>query len=127
VGHTIAKRFAFSAGHHLPGLPPGHKCGRPHGHNYTVELVLTSDNLIGPGFVTDFTDLAPMKRYIDETFDHRVLNDVLTEPSTSERLAEHFARWAVEHLEPVLPCRVVRVRVSETDSTWAEFAVDRPA
>ncbi len=127
MGHTIAKRFSFSASHHLPGLPPGHKCGRRHGHNYTVELVLTRDELIGPGFVTDFTDLAPMKTYLDETFDHRDLNEVLDEPPTSERLAKHFAGWAIDNLEPVLPGRVLRVRVSETDSTWAEYTPDRPA
>jgi 6-pyruvoyltetrahydropterin/6-carboxytetrahydropterin synthase len=125
--HTIGKRFSFSASHRLPGLPAGHKCGRPHGHNYTVELVLGCDELIEPGFVTDFTDLAPFKAYLDDTFDHRDLNEVLDRPPTSERLAEHFAWWAMEHLEPVLHGRVLRVRVSETDSTWAEYTPDLPA
>jgi 6-pyruvoyltetrahydropterin/6-carboxytetrahydropterin synthase len=121
VGHTIGKRFSFSASHHLPGLPPGHKCGRLHGHNYVVELTFTADTLTGPGFVTDFGELAPFKKYVDETFDHRDLNEVIEVPPTSEHLAAHFADWVVAHLEPGVPGRLTSVRVSETESTWAQY------
>ena len=39
MSHTIGKRFSFEAGHRLGGLPEGHKCARPHGHSYTVEVI----------------------------------------------------------------------------------------
>ncbi|MDH6144145.1 6-pyruvoyltetrahydropterin/6-carboxytetrahydropterin synthase [Kitasatospora sp. GP30] len=124
--HRIGKQFRFEAAHYLPGLPEGHQCGRLHGHSYTVEFVLTADRLTGPGFVADFGDLAPVKKMIDSTLDHQVLNEVLPEVvPTSENLAAHLAGWFVEHVEPGLPGRLVSVRVSETATSWAQFEVAR--
>jgi 6-pyruvoyltetrahydropterin/6-carboxytetrahydropterin synthase len=125
VGHTIGKRFTFCASHRLPGLPDGHKCARPHGHNYAVEVAVGADRLAEPGFVTDFADLAPLKTYLDASFDHRDLNEALDVPPTSENLAEHIASWFIGNLEPRIPGRLVSVRVSETESTWAEFVPAR--
>lgn len=125
--YTIGKRFAFSASHCLPGLPEGHKCGRLHGHNYEVEVVVTAEDLTGPGFVTDFGDLAPVKTYLDDAFDHRDLNEALDVPPTSENLAAHLADWFVVHVEPQIPGCLVSVRVSETGSTWAQYTPERPS
>jgi 6-pyruvoyltetrahydropterin/6-carboxytetrahydropterin synthase len=122
--YMIGKRFEFCAGHQLPGLPADHPCSRLHGHNYTVEVILGADDLEEPGFVTDFRALAPLRRYLQETFDHRHLNDVLDVPATSEHLAVHVARWAVEHLPPEIAGRLRAVRVGETPSTWAEVLVE---
>ncbi|MEU8333686.1 6-carboxytetrahydropterin synthase QueD [Micromonospora sp. NPDC048839] len=121
----IGKRFTFDASHRLPGLPEGHKCGRVHGHTYTVEVVLEGDSLTGPGFVTDFGDLAPFGQYINDHLDHRHLNDVLGDIApTSERLAWHLARWLEDHLVGDLGGRLAIVRVSETPSSWAEYVLD---
>ncbi|MDQ7904698.1 6-carboxytetrahydropterin synthase [Phytohabitans sp. ZYX-F-186] len=121
MGYTIGKRFTFSASHRLDGLPDGHQCARLHGHNYTVEVVVGAERLAAPGFVTDFGDLAPMKTYVAEAFDHQHLNDVMDRPPTSENLAEHLAVWFMEHVEPTIAGRLVCVRVGETDSTWAQY------
>ncbi|MFJ6141669.1 6-pyruvoyl trahydropterin synthase family protein [Kitasatospora sp. NPDC092286] len=121
--HRIGKVFRFEAAHFLPGLPDGHQCARMHGHSYMVEFVLTADELVGPGFVTDFGDLAPVKAVIDSMLDHQVLNEVLSVPPTSENLAAWFAGWFLEHVGPGLPGRLTAVRVSETASSWAEFQV----
>lgn len=123
MSFAIGKRFSFCASHALPDLPAGHKCARVHGHNYVVEVVLRAAELEPPGFVTDFADLAPLKTYLDQNLDHRHLNDVLEVPPTSEHLAAHIASWCLEHLQPHVRGRVARVRVSETDATWAEFTV----
>jgi 6-pyruvoyltetrahydropterin/6-carboxytetrahydropterin synthase len=119
---SIGKRFTFDAAHVLHGLPDGHKCGRLHGHTYTVEVQLTAEGLQDPGFVTDFADLAPFGRYLDEQFDHRLLNDVMAAEPTSEALAALFFAWCAQNLAPTLAsARVTAVRVSETPSSWAEF------
>ena len=34
----LKKEYRFEAAHHLPRVPPGHKCSRLHGHSYRVEL-----------------------------------------------------------------------------------------
>ena len=36
----IFKTFTFEAAHQLPNVPPGHKCGRMHGHSYEVVVRL---------------------------------------------------------------------------------------
>ncbi|WP_343312936.1 6-carboxytetrahydropterin synthase QueD [Brucella sp. BE17] len=113
----ITKQFHFSASHQLTQLPADHQCARLHGHNYIVEVELAATELDQHGFVRDYHELAPLKRYIDEALDHRHLNDVLGHDGvTAEYLAKHLfdwshARWA----------EVSAVRVSETPKTWAEY------
>ncbi|MCF6120305.1 MAG: 6-carboxytetrahydropterin synthase QueD [Mesorhizobium sp.] len=113
----ISKEFHFSASHQLTSLPPNHQCARLHGHNYIVVVELSAKELDALGFVRDYHDLAPLKRYIDESFDHRHLNDVLGhEKVTAECLARHFYEWCKARLP-----QTTAVRVSETPKTWAEY------
>jgi 6-pyruvoyltetrahydropterin/6-carboxytetrahydropterin synthase len=118
---TIGKRFSFSASHTLTAVPEDHKCRRLHGHNYDVEVLCASDELDERSMVVDFFDLAPVRRFIDATVDHRHLNDVIDGEPTAERLAW----WIYESLKDVLPSDVARtvvaVRVHETPGTWAEY------
>jgi len=111
---TISKDFDFAAGHQLGDLPEGHQCARPHGHNYIVRVVLQSSGLRPPGFVMDYGDLSSLKAYLDETFDHRWLNDVVEFEPTAENLAAHLLGWCSTMGWPVK-----RVGVSETPKTWA--------
>ncbi|WP_454856456.1 6-carboxytetrahydropterin synthase QueD [Rhizobium binxianense] len=115
--YRITKEFHFSASHQLTGLPVDHQCARLHGHNYIVEVELSSRTLNGDGFVRDYHELAPLRHYIDESFDHRHLNDVLGHGQvTAEHLARHFYDWCKERLP-----ETSAVRVSETPKTWAEY------
>lgn len=113
----ITKEFHFSASHQLTSLPDDHQCARLHGHNYIVVVELAAETLNDHGFVRDYSELAPLKRYIDDHFDHRHLNDVLGHDHvTSECLAKHFYDWCKAHLP-----ETSAVRVSETPKTWAEY------
>src|SRR5262249_744405 len=67
--YTIAKRFAFSASHTIGGVPPDHPCGRLHGHNYEVEVILQSASLDAVGFVRDYGELSALKEFLDTTVD----------------------------------------------------------
>jgi 6-pyruvoyltetrahydropterin/6-carboxytetrahydropterin synthase len=125
--YRIGKRFGFEAAHHLPGLPAGHKCARPHGHSYTVQVSLVSDgDLAPPGFVVDFADLAPFGAYLAETFDHRDLNDVVEVPPTVENLARLLFEWCARNLHLPAGVDLAAVLVAETASTFAEYAPSRP-
>lgn len=117
----IAKRFRFSASHQLTGLPAGHPCARLHGHNYTVEVVLAAPEVDRDGMVAEFGRLGPVKAYLDQRLDHRHLNDVLTCPPTSEGLARHLFDWCQANVAPDLVAKLSAVRVSETDTSWAEY------
>lgn len=115
--YRITKEFSFSASHQLHGLPDDHPCARLHGHNYIVVVELSATTLDAHGFVRDYRELDLLKRYIDNSFDHRHLNDVLPDqPTTSEYLAAHFFIWCKQHWP-----EVSAVKVSETPKTWAEY------
>lgn len=115
--YRITKEFHFSASHQLFGLPEGHQCGRLHGHNYIVVIELASEGLDAHGFVRDYHELAPLKRYIDDELDHRHLNDVLGDDCvTSERLAKHLYDWCAARWS-----ETTAVKISETPKTWAEY------
>jgi 6-pyruvoyltetrahydropterin/6-carboxytetrahydropterin synthase len=116
---TIQKEFSFSSSHVLENLPAGHPCGRIHGHNYIVvlELRAADDELNEAGFVRDYRELDKFKRWVDETIDHRHLNDVMNGLNPS---AEHLARWIFDRWRPDYP-ELSAVRVSETPKTWAEY------
>lgn len=123
--HRIAKRFTFDAAHHLDGLAPGHKCSRPHGHTYAVEVVVAAEELIPPGFVVDFAELSAVGGFINRHLDHTDLSQdwrrVAAREPTSENLAEWLYQWAEENLTLPGAARLEAVRVSETPSTWAEY------
>jgi len=117
--YTIDKDFAFSASHVLTGLPEGHQCGRLHGHNYLVRLRLSGERLLPVGFLYDYGSMRPFGQFIDNTLDHRHLNDVMDGNPTAERLAQHLGIIA-KGLLLRLPDGVdVAVGVSETPKTWA--------
>lgn len=114
---TIKKEFHFSSAHQLHGLPLEHPCSRLHGHNYVMTVYLS-----GPvdhvGFVQDYRDLEPIKRYVDEYLDHRNLNDVFPTVNTtvenmSQLLYNKFKEWF-----PLL----VAIELSETPKTSCVYA-----
>jgi 6-pyruvoyltetrahydropterin/6-carboxytetrahydropterin synthase len=112
----IKKAYAFSASHHLTGLPDDHQCARLHGHNYIVEIVLESAGLNEVGFVKDYGDLKPIKEWLDDNFDHRNLNDILDFNPTSELFAKYILdSWRLTYEQ------LIAVRVSETPTSWAEY------
>lgn len=125
MAYTIGKAFSFAAGHYIDGLPAGHKCRRVHGHTYTAEFEISAAELTGPGFVTDFGDLAPVGQMIRDRLDHRMLNDVLPAPATSENLARYLAEWFVRAVEPGIHGRLRAVVVRESPTTWARWEAER--
>jgi 6-pyruvoyltetrahydropterin/6-carboxytetrahydropterin synthase len=116
--YRITKQFSFSASHRLDHLPEEHPCSRLHGHNYVVEVVLESRELNSDGFVRDYGELDPLKRFVDERLDHRHLEDVLPEGMVTS--AENIARYLYDFATVRWP-EVAAVRVSETPKTWAEY------
>ncbi|MCU7558451.1 6-carboxytetrahydropterin synthase [Macrococcus capreoli] len=116
--YEIEKQFHFSSSHVLNGLPEGHPCGRLHGHNYIAVFVLGADVLNDYGFVVDYRALDSIKRYIDDTLDHRHLNDVLSFQPTAENLAHYLYTTAKYDLDIK---EIIEVRVSETPKTWASY------
>ncbi len=115
--YRISKEYHFSASHQLFGLAEDHPCARLHGHNYIIEVELQAEELNAHGFVRDYRELDALKIYIDETLDHRHLNEVLGDDCvTAEHIAKHFFDWCKDRWP-----EVSAVRVRETPKSMAEY------
>jgi 6-pyruvoyltetrahydropterin/6-carboxytetrahydropterin synthase len=125
--NEIDKTYDFAASHYLEGLPEGHKCSRLHGHTYYVTVTVGSNELHGPGFVTDFATLAPFRNYINTLADHQHLNEVLDVNPTAENIARHLAEWFIANLEPDIDGHLVSVRVAESPTSGATYIPPRVA
>jgi len=123
----IDKTYDFAASHHVEGLPEGHKCSRLHGHTYFVTVIVGSEELHGPGFVTDFANLAPFHDYVIALADHQHLNEVLDVNPTAENIARHLAEWFIENLEPNIDGHLVSIRVGESPTSGATYTPERQA
>ena len=112
-GHyvEIAKEFHFEAAHHLPNVPPEHKCRRLHGHSYRFEVCLGGYSKEESGWLRDFQDIRnAVQGLIEKHLDHYYLNEVSgLENPTSENLAV----WLWERLEKKLP-ELKEITVFET-------------
>lgn len=92
---------------------PG-RCRRLHGHHYRLEV--TVEGPLDPnGVVLDFDDLrSTIQRAVADRFDHRLLNDLMDNP-TAELIA-HDAWKAIE----VTGLPVVALRLWETPEAFVE-------
>ncbi|MBD8387543.1 6-carboxytetrahydropterin synthase QueD [Dysgonomonas sp. BGC7] len=117
--YKISKQFSFSASHILEGLPEEHPCSRLHGHNYVVTVHLRAEKLNAVGFVKDYRELDNVKQYIDNTLDHRHLNDVFDFNPTAENIAKYLYDVFRKDLS-----ELYAVEVSETPKTTAIYEVE---
>jgi 6-pyruvoyltetrahydropterin/6-carboxytetrahydropterin synthase len=106
----IFKEFTIEAAHLLPHVPPGHKCGRLHGHSFRIQVHVKGPLDQHLGWIVDFADVKAAFRSIEERIDHRYLNEIegLENPTS-----ENIARWIWGQLRPTLPC-LSKLIVQET-------------
>jgi 6-pyruvoyltetrahydropterin/6-carboxytetrahydropterin synthase len=115
----IYKEFKVEAAHRLPRVPPGHKCGRLHGHSFRVAV-----HVAGPlderGWVMDYARIGDAFEPLLEQLDHNCLNDVegLENPTTEE-----LARWIWRRLKPRLP-ELSRLVLNETCTSGCIYTGD---
>lgn len=111
----------FSAAHQLRGYKG--KCEDLHGHNWRVQIVVSSDKLNEIGIVLDFHELKEISREVILPLDHSFLNDVFpfTEINPS---SENIAKWIYDSLKKKLQiknCVVSSITVWENDSSSATY------
>jgi len=113
---SVWRRFELQSAHWLPNVPPGHKCGRLHGHGFGVVLhartaAQGSDEAeIGDALVSAWTP-------VHAELDHRCLNDV---PGLQNPTSECLAAWLWERLGTSLPS-LASITVHETGECGANF------
>lgn len=114
----LYKSFGFEAAHFLPKVPTGHKCGRIHGHSFRCEIEVTGPVDPETGWVMDFADIKKAFRPIEETLDHRFLNEDV--PGLVNPTSEVICRWIWDQLKPVLPL-LTAVILHETCTARSEY------
>lgn len=119
----ITRRYELIAGHFLPNVPKGHKCKRPHGHNYEVEVSLQGPLDPKLAWVMDYWDLDFIIEPMLEKLDHQMLNEI---PGLENPTAEVIANWFFDQLKNELPdnLRLSKIRVFETRDCIATIIND---
>ena len=148
--YRICKSFEVENGHMLSKHPD--KCRFPHGHTRKVELVLEAAALDRNDMVCDFKAIKTMVGEYVDRFDHAMCMNVADPmyAEMKKRYGEQIigfeqmdpttevlAKAIHDHLQSQLDdagrhapgkypvqagLRVVRVRVWETSSSWAEYS-----
>jgi 6-pyruvoyltetrahydropterin/6-carboxytetrahydropterin synthase len=119
----VAVKRQFSAAHSLPGHKG--KCARLHGHSWSVEAVLSSEELDSGGMAIDFDDAARMLQKVIDPYDHRHLNELdqfAGVSPTAENVARLVFDGMLELLEASGSAAVLRsVTVWESPDSWASY------
>lgn len=148
--YRICKTFEIESGHMLSKHPD--LCKFPHGHSRKVEFVLEADELDSNEMVCDFKSLKEAMSVFLKAWDHalcvntqdaqhdtlkkafgdRIISFEKLDPTTeimARRVHEELKRNLMIYMSnpaakyPLRPCvRIVKVRVWETSSSWAEYS-----
>lgn len=113
----LSKSFEFEAAHHLPTFPEGHKCRRPHGHRFRIDVCVEGEVDEARGYLIDYGELKAACAPLCQQLDHAYLNEIdgLAVPT-----AENLARWLWERLRPHLPL-LSAVVVYESPNSACEY------
>jgi len=111
----------FSSAHQLRGYKG--KCEALHGHNWRVQITVSSDNLNDIGIMVDFHDLKDISGEVISSLDHSFLNDVFpfTEINPS---SENIAKWIFDSMKKKIDsklCDVSSVTVWENETSSATY------
>ncbi|MDQ6700964.1 MAG: 6-carboxytetrahydropterin synthase QueD [Acidobacteriota bacterium] len=118
----VAVQETFAAGHALRGYKG--KCENVHGHNYRVEITVEGERLDAIGLLVDFAEVKKLIRTVVARLDHRFINDLepfdVLNPS-AENLAKYFYDEVSAGLTGADSVRVEKVKLWETDTTYATY------
>lgn len=122
--YRLTVERTFAAAHHLRGYQG--RCGRPHGHNYRVQITVAGSQLDQYGMLMDFADLKSVCDEVIGELDHIDLNEhpafAKASPS-SENLARYiFAQIAQRLKESTV--RLKAVDVWESDTSRVTYTED---
>lgn len=122
----VKKVLSFSAAHALREYKG--KCEALHGHNWKVEVTVSSQQLNSLGMVIDFVELKEETKRILEELDHKFLNDLeyfcSSSKSAKNPSSEEIARYIYLQLEKVIKnkgCKLEEVSVWETETSCATY------
>lgn len=120
--YSIKVQSYFSAAHNLRGYRG--KCEKLHGHNWTVQAEVTSDELNNLSMVCDFKELKEKLEKVLKGLDHTYLNKLpyfKKNNPTSEKIAQ-FIYGNLKKLIKEKSLILRKVSVWETKDSQADFS-----
>lgn len=120
--YTLKVLADFASAHTLRDYPGD--CRRMHGHNWKLEVEVTSHRLNDHGMAMDFKTMKTATRQLAKTLDHRYLNDI---PPFDEinPTAENIAQFFYQRLSETLntdTAKISGVTVWETDRACVKYS-----
>jgi 6-pyruvoyltetrahydropterin/6-carboxytetrahydropterin synthase len=112
---------SFSAAHQLRAFEGA--CEDLHGHNWKVEIYVTSETLNEAGIVVDFRVLKKHVKTVMAGLDHKFLND-LEAFRDKNPSSENIAKYVAEQLSALLEdpgVKVNRVTAWESETACATY------
>jgi 6-pyruvoyltetrahydropterin/6-carboxytetrahydropterin synthase len=112
----------FSAAHFLRNYHG--RCENLHGHNWKIEVTVSSDRLDQAGMALDFSILKEKTKAILEQLDHRNLNEIepFTEINPSSENIAHFLFDLLTQTLRDYPVTLSRVTVWESHNSKASYS-----
>ncbi|MFC1645907.1 6-carboxytetrahydropterin synthase QueD [Candidatus Omnitrophota bacterium] len=109
----------FSSAHNLRGYKG--KCEDLHGHNWKVEVFVSSNNLDNIGMVVDFKVLKKALGQVLKKLDHSYINKLPYFRKTNPT-SESLAKYIFNSLQPKIKnIKINKVTVWESDTSAASF------
>ena len=133
----MSRRYRFSASHRLHSEAYSDeqnratygKCNNPHGHghNYTVEVLVSGKVDSATGMIANLADLDGfVKSEVLEPFDHKSLNEDVAAFQSMVPTTENLCIEIYRRLKSFPKAKLERVRVQETSNNSFEYAGDHP-
>jgi len=127
----VWRSYRFESAHHLPNVPPGHKCGRLHGHGFQAVIHIPLSNT-HQEWNSDYQILDQAWAPLHAQLHQHTLNEI---PGLANPTSEWLAVWIWDRLREVLPT-LSWITVFETASCgghydgkthriWKDFSMDR--
>ena len=111
----------FSSAHNLRCYEG--ECERLHGHNWKVEVTITSEKLDNIGLAVDFKILKKGLEDILEKLDHKYLNEIPPfdkENPSSENMAKYIFKQFKTAIKD-MDIKVVKIKVWESENAAAAY------
>jgi 6-pyruvoyltetrahydropterin/6-carboxytetrahydropterin synthase len=116
--YRVSVKKDFAAAHNLRGYAGN--CESLHGHNFSVEAVLSGESLDGCGMLVDFKVLKRELAAILDELDHKYLNEMSPFDKINPT-SENLSKYIFDRLKELFGEKTECVRVFETQSAVAEY------
>ena len=119
--YEVSIKQSFSAAHILEEI--GGNCENLHGHNFTVEVSISSHELKDAGILIDFRVLKEWTEEILNELDHKYLNEIDYFKNVNPS-AENIAKFIYDSIKERVQCHnldVSRVTVWESEDARVTY------